>query len=108
MRSGDDFNSTENFRFEEKIDVDFKSLNYTHAIDAFKTNLDSIEIIFNHEDHRQMLEEELYLTQGKQNDSIRTLDVQATKDKFKSTIDNSFILFQLTTTYIEPQTSKAK
>ena len=48
----------------------------------------------------------MYLTQGKKNDSIRTLNVQDTKDKFKSTIDDSFILFQLTTTYIEPQTGK--
>lgn len=108
LQGGDDFNSSNNFRFEEKIDVSFKTMNYTYAVDAFKTGLDSIEVIFNHGDHREMLEEEMYLVQGKQNDSIRTLDLDDTKSNFNDQIEDSFLLFQLTTTYIDPVTGKEK
>lgn len=74
---GDNFNSTKNFRFEEKIDVDYKTMNYTHAIDVFKTNIDSIELIMNQGDHREMLEEEMYRIQGRADQAsvTRTLDV---------------------------------
>lgn len=61
-------------------------MNYTHAIDAFKTNIDSIDIIFNHGDNREMVEEEMYLMQGKVNASIRQLDVDDAKNLFLDNI----------------------
>lgn len=107
---GDDFNSTKNFRFEEKIDVDFKTMNYTHAVDAFKTNIDSIDIIFNHGDNREMVEEEMYLIQGKVNESIRQLDMDDAKNLFLDNIqdEDCYLLFQLTTTYIDPINGKER
>jgi len=51
--SGDTFNSSNNFRFEEKVQVDYKTMNYTYPVDLFKTNIDSIDIIFNQGDNRE-------------------------------------------------------
>lgn len=43
------------------MSLDYSALNYTHAIDLFKTNIKSIELIMNQGDHRELLEEEMYL-----------------------------------------------
>ena len=83
-------------------------MNYTHAVDAFKTNLESIEFIFNQGDNREMVEEEMYLTQGQTNDTIRTLDLDSTKSDFNTNMGDSFLLFQLTTTYLDPLTGEER
>ena len=91
------------------MEIDYKSLNYTHPIDVFKTNIESIELILNQGDHRKMLEEEIYLVQGRddQGYKIRTLDIPKYKDDLTSYFDDNMLLFQLTTTYIDPKTGES-
>lgn len=85
-------------------------MNYTYPIDAFKTNLESIELIFNQGDNREMIEEELYMD-PKHAAQTRTIDVGTVKDDFDGNIissDDCMLIFKLTTTYIDPSNFKGR
>ena len=58
-----------------------------------------------------MIEEEIYKLKGGEDPTVRTIDQGDVKDAFNDNIitsDDCYLLFKLTTTYIDPSDFKGK
>lgn len=109
---GDQSSTEANIRFVETKDVDMSTMNYTDFIRPFENNLNKISIIFNDGGRREMIEEEMYLSnkRGIDKSTIRTIAKDDLKGDWSGNIDDyaKFLRYELSTVYQKKNKNSTK